>query len=144
MNETLLKFGFPDMLVKDYNHWLTLLRPKQVTLGSLVTVCKENARNFSNISNEAFFEYRQVIRETEKVLFELFRNDKINYLMLMMVDPDVHFHIIPRYSREIIYNGVMFEDASWPGMPDLYKINDLNTESLHKLRHDLYNSFKKV
>jgi len=43
----------------------------------------------------------------------------INYLMLMMVDPDVHFHVIPRYASVRQHAGVQYADAGWPGPPQL-------------------------
>ena len=43
--------------------------------------------------------------------------ERINYLMLMMVDPNVHFHVIPRYSEARQWDGVEFPDAGWPGPP---------------------------
>ena len=39
--------------------------------------------------------------------------------MLMMVDPNVHFHVIPRYSEPRSWNGIEFPDAGWPGPPQL-------------------------
>jgi diadenosine tetraphosphate (Ap4A) HIT family hydrolase len=48
-----------------------------------------------------------------------FGYDKINYLMLMMVDPDVHFHVLPRYGGERRFADLSFLDAGWPGPPDL-------------------------
>ncbi len=39
--------------------------------------------------------------------------------MLMMVDPHVHFHVIPRYDGDRAWDGVEFADAGWPGPPDL-------------------------
>ena len=45
--------------------------------------------------------------------------ERINYLMLMMVDPDVHFHVIPRYSTPRELAGQVFNDAGWPGPPAL-------------------------
>ena len=36
MNVTMQKFGYPDTLIAEYDHWVVLLRPSQVTLGSLV------------------------------------------------------------------------------------------------------------
>jgi hypothetical protein len=32
MNETINKFGYPKTLLKEYKHWVVLLRPKQATL----------------------------------------------------------------------------------------------------------------
>lgn len=33
-NETILKFNYPDSLIREYDHWVVLLRPAQVTIGS--------------------------------------------------------------------------------------------------------------
>ena len=44
---------------------------------------------------------------------------KINYLALMMVDPHVHFHVIPRYSSSREFGGATCLDAAWPKPPDL-------------------------
>ena len=45
--------------------------------------------------------------------------ERINYLMLMMVDPDVHVHVIPRYSSVRAFMGTDYRDAGWPGPPVL-------------------------
>ena len=45
--------------------------------------------------------------------------EKINYLMLMMVDPHVHFHVLPRYEGGRDFDSVDYPDAGWPGMPAL-------------------------
>lgn len=113
------KFGYPDTLVRDLEHWCILLRPAQATLGSLVLVCKDEAQAFSDISQEAFGELSKATREIETSLAEFRRFEKLNYLMLMMVDPDVHFHVLPRYSETQVFEGVEFPDAGWPAVPDL-------------------------
>ena len=45
--------------------------------------------------------------------------EKINYLMLMMVDKEVHYHVLPRYSETRKFEGVAFPDPGWPVAPDL-------------------------
>ena len=118
-NATQLKFGYPRTLIKEYDHWCVLLRPHQPTLGSLVLVCTEEKTAFSQISQNAFSELKSVTTEIETGL-ALFRSfEKINYLMLMMVDPDVHFHVLPRYSSVPSFNGDDFPDKGWPAAPDL-------------------------
>lgn len=119
MNDTLLKFGYPDSLVHAYAHWAVVLRPRQVTLGSLVAVCTEPVRAFPEASAPAFAELRTVTGDVERALRSLFRHDRINWLMLMMVDPDVHFHVLPRYAQPRVFEGATFADAAWPGPPDL-------------------------
>jgi diadenosine tetraphosphate (Ap4A) HIT family hydrolase len=131
LNATMKKFGAPDTLICDYHHWAVLLRPGQVTLGSLVLICKEPATAFSMISVAAFSELHSVTRDIEGVLRRTFNYDRINYLMLMMVDPDVHFHVIPRYETPQTFSAQVFTDPGWPGPPDLAKVNATDTEQNH-------------
>lgn len=119
MNATMESFGYPHTVIREYPHWVVLLRPKQVTLGSLVLVCKEEALRLSEVSPEAYHELAQVTRDIEAALTTKFAFDKINYLALMMVDPDVHFHVIPRYAESREFRGLTFADAGWPGPPEL-------------------------
>ena len=65
MNSTIKAFGYPETLIHEYEHWVVLLRPKQVTLASLVLACKEPAEAFSEISPGAFAEFGQVVRDIE-------------------------------------------------------------------------------
>lgn len=116
---TMRTFGYPDTLVREYDHWTVQLRPKQATLGALAMICKSEVTAFSDIGAEAFAEMPRVIGDIETVLSQLFGYEKINYLMLMMVDPEVHFHVLPRYAAAQDFEGVSFADPGWPGPPDL-------------------------
>ena len=119
MNATMKKFGAPESLIKDYDHWVVLLRPGQVTLGALVLVCKDPAARFSKVSRDAFCELQLVTADLEATLARRFQFDKINYLMLMMSDPNVHFHVIPRYSTPRSACGLTLSDGGWPAVPKL-------------------------
>ena len=123
MNTTLQKFGYPQTLIKEFKKWVVVLRPQQVTLGSLILACQDDAKAFSAISPEAFSELPQVIQEIESSLAKAFSYQKINYLMLMMVDPDVHFHVIPRYEETKSFSQQNFFDHGWPGAPNLKSPN---------------------
>jgi len=119
MNETIIKFGYPETLIKEYNYWVVLLRPSQVTLGSLVIACKEDAESVPLISKEANQEFQSVCLEMEQLIEKVFNADKFNYLALMMVDKQVHFHFLPRYKEVMQFEQVVFKDKSWPGAPNL-------------------------
>ena len=129
MNATMKKFGYPETCVKELQQWVVLLRPQQVTLGSLVLICREKATAFSQISMDAFEELPRIIREIETSISRAFAYSKINYLMLMMVDPEVHFHVIPRYDAPRSFNQVQFHDHGWPGPPDLKNPNSITQET---------------
>jgi diadenosine tetraphosphate (Ap4A) HIT family hydrolase len=124
-NATALSFGFPDTKVGETAAWLVLVRQKQPTFGSLVLVCKEEARAFSDISAAAFADLHVAVTAIEALLRKAVGYEKINYLMLMMVDPDVHFHVIPRYAGSRSHEGQAFPDAGWPGPPALAQAVDL-------------------
>jgi diadenosine tetraphosphate (Ap4A) HIT family hydrolase len=137
MNATARKFGHPATLLAELEHWLVLLRPAQVTLGSLVLVCREEARRFGEISPDAGAELPRAAARIEAALAAAFQPDKLNYLMLMMVDPDVHFHVIPRYAAERRYGGQRFTDPFWPGPPDLRTQQELPDALRARLIEDL-------
>jgi diadenosine tetraphosphate (Ap4A) HIT family hydrolase len=118
-NATEIKFGDPANRIAQSERWTILLRPRQPTLGSLVLVCREPVLAFSAASPETFGELREVVRKIEHMLRDYTAYERINYLMLMMVDPDVHFHVIPRYSGKRSFMGVEYPDAGWPGPPVL-------------------------
>src|SRR3954451_17615170 len=99
MNPTIEKFGYPASLIHELEHWLVLLRPAQVTLGALVLAAKSDATAYADLPREAFAELADVIPAIERALKSFTAYERINYLMLMMVDPNVHFHVLPRYSE---------------------------------------------
>jgi diadenosine tetraphosphate (Ap4A) HIT family hydrolase len=131
MNATLLKFGYPQSLIKEHDQWCILLRPQQVTLGSLILAAKSEATAFADLPRAAFAELATVIPEIESSLQRFNAYAKINYLMLMMVDPHVHMHVIPRYPNRKIFDEVEFIDSGWPGPPDLKSAPEL-TDKLRK------------
>lgn len=132
-NKILTKFDFNNLLLKEYNNWYLLLRKDQVTIGSLVLIEKSFKTSYSEIKKESFIEFYQIVKEIESVLKELFSYDKINYLMLMMVDDQVHYHIIPRYARNIIIENKTFVDYGWPSLPDFLKNNIIEKNMYNNL-----------
>lgn len=118
-NSTETKFGYPATLVAQTSHWTVLLRPAQPTLGALVLVCREPAEAFSELSPAAYVDLRAAVRRVERALKEVVDYARINYLMLMMVDRDVHFHVLPRYEGARTWLGHACPDAGWPGPPAL-------------------------
>ena len=141
INPTVEKFGYPETLIREYQHWVVLLRPAQVTLGSLVLAAKSPATAYSQLTSSDFSEQSVVIATIERSLTRFCDYEKINYLMLMMVDPHVHFHVIPRYSEPREWQGVTFPDAGWPGLPDLKSAVSLNAAQISSICHELSELF---
>jgi len=133
MNDTIRRFGYPDTLIAEYRHWVVLLRPEQPTLGSLIVAAIGEAKAFAELPAEAFAELRTVVGHVEAALRAAVGYEKINYLMLMMVDPHVHWHVIPRYEGERESDGIAIPDQGWPKAPQLggaLALNSQQTEAL--------------
>jgi diadenosine tetraphosphate (Ap4A) HIT family hydrolase len=141
MNPTIEKFGYPATLIRKFDHWLVLLRPAQVTLGSLVLAAKSEATAYSELPREAFAEQADVVRAVETALSTFSRYERINYLMLMMVDPNVHFHVIPRYPAPREWNGIDFPDRGWPGPPQLGGAAALTSAQIAELTRQISSIF---
>lgn len=128
MNETLEKFRYPELLVKDYTYWAALIRFNHVTLGSLVLVNKSEATRLGKLRPEEWAEFTKVSNDMEQLLEKAFGADKFNYFALMMKDPRVHFHLIPRYSDPVVFDGKTYSDSDWPEKSELKAIEISETE----------------
>lgn len=139
MNNTIKKFGYPKTLLKEFEYWVVLLRPTQVTAGSMVLACKEKAESLSEVSPQAYQELSSVTYELEQTLKAAFNMEKVNYLALMMVDKQVHFHVIPRYSSVRKLGSTIFEDKNWPKPPDILSAHSLSEFEFDDLKDHLLN-----
>lgn len=125
---TMEKFGHPATLVGETRWWAALFRRKQVTLGSLVLAAKAPVTSFAALPQEAFSDLAAATRAVERTLADFKAFDRINYLMLMMVDPHPHFHVLPRYSAPREIRGAVVADVAWPGAPALDKAVELEPQ----------------
>jgi diadenosine tetraphosphate (Ap4A) HIT family hydrolase len=142
INPTIEKFGYPESLLREYDHWVLLLRPAQVTAGSLILAAKSQATAYGALGREAFAEQAVAIAEIEATLSCAVHYDRINYLMLMMVDPHVHFHVIPRYSGSRTIAGIEIADAGWPGPPDLKSAIALDSAAMAAGRSEILSNWQ--
>jgi diadenosine tetraphosphate (Ap4A) HIT family hydrolase len=144
MNATLEKFGYPHTLLKDFTHWSVLLRPAQVTLAALVLASKHEAMSFGTLPLEAHTELHKCTSMIERAL-KLFRPyEKLNYIALMMVDPHVHFHVLPRYNAAQDFDGTTFADPGWPNIPDFKSAPALSERTRRALHASLLDAFAQV
>jgi len=106
-----------------------------------VLAAKSDATAFGDLPGDAHAELKAVTAAIEAALTRAVNYAKINYLMLMMVDPHVHFHVIPRYEGERSAAGLTIADAGWPGQPDLGSAVKIDSEADTALRDWLKGHF---
>ena len=108
------KFNPTELTIKEFKHWIVVLRPKQQTLGDAVIILKEEHSSVGEVSAEAFAEFPEVASWYENKCIELFGAEKFNYNCAMMKDNFVHFHAFARYSSPRSFAGMEWEDTDWP------------------------------
>lgn len=114
------KFGGEENRYYANDHWVVQVRPKQVTLGASVLIARRHAESLAGLSPAESAGFADAVTNLEKRLRGAFVFDKINYLLLMMVDRHLHFHVIPRYSKAMKFAGLSWPDPAWPkGPPDM-------------------------
>ncbi len=130
------KFRLDELCIYENEYWTWSLRPMQPTLGAGVLSLKRYAESFSHITEEEGKNLVAIVKLIEERLKQAFDYDKINYLMLMMVDPHLHFHIIPRYSEVMEFEGISLPDKAWPGPPSL-EADELSDDVLFAIQGKL-------
>ena len=123
MSQTLEEFrqAFKTETLEVYSNesWVWSVRPQQATLGASVLSMRRFATRLSEMTEQESVDLRDAVFRLETALQKTFGFEKFNYLMLMMVDDQVHYHCIPRYAEEKQFRGLPFPDCGWPKFPDL-------------------------
>ena len=108
------KFKPDEYAVKEFEHWVIVVRPKQITLGDAVIILKRQIPSIGDANKEELAEFPSVISWYENRCKTLFNAEKFNYIAAMMKDNFVHFHAIPRYSNERFFADLTWTDEFWP------------------------------
>lgn len=91
----------------------------------------------SELTEKKMKDLDDLISTLEKVVKKTFNHSTMNYLMLMMVDHHVHFHVIPRYESERKFEELTWVDNGWPALPVL-------GDNQHNNNSEMLQNIKKV
>jgi diadenosine tetraphosphate (Ap4A) HIT family hydrolase len=130
------RFNKPELLLKEFNHWVVILRESVVTLGSCVIILKSGKPSLKDVSNEEMSELPQVCKWFEEKTKELYGAVKWNYLAMMMKEEFVHFHAIPRYENEVEIYNKKWVDEDYPSGTKMNKI-DVEYDVLMEIKEDM-------
>ena len=130
------KFRLRELALGHTEGWNLSLRPDQITLGSMVLSLAADKFDLSGLSEAEARGMAAGFGQAERLAREVFGAVRINILCLMMQDPIVHFHILPRYDHPLNRHGRDWVDADWPGPPAI-RAAPIDTDMLHRLRDEL-------
>jgi len=135
------KFRVEELRVLANRSWSWSVRPGQPTLGAGILSLNRHAGKFAEVSAEEMQDLAPLVGTLENAVQAAFGHAIMNYLMLMMVDHHVHYHVIPRYESSRSFGGVEWVDNGWPALPVLAD-NQHADESglLHRIRDQLKSS----
>lgn len=137
-------FRLDELYIKRFSYWTLSVRPLQITLGALVVSLNRSCESLGLMTTEETAELAVVFRQIEQGLAQCFHYDKINYLALMMVDNQVHFHVLPRYNSSRLYQQRQFTDAYWPGPITTFNQGPADQPLLQQLVADLRQTFNNL
>lgn len=131
------KFRVDDLLVFRSNHWSWSVRPVHSTLGSGVLSLNRYCERMSDMTLDEAADLARICKVIESTLDGFQSPDKMNYVMLMMVDLHLHFHVLPRYSRTINFAERQWTDTGWPAPPNMADNPDVDATTLIAIRDAL-------
>jgi len=128
------KFQIKELFITKVGNWNISLRPKQITIGSLILSLNRKCPEMTNLTLEEGKDLVRSFQVIQELMNKSFKPEKLNYLALMMVDQQVHFHVIPRYEKAIEFDNVFYKDKDWPKPPILSDKIDFSVKQLFRIK----------
>lgn len=130
MKEFNKKFRVQELLIAQVGAWNISLRPQQPTVGSLVLSLARKCDSFADLTEVEAVDLGRSFKVIERLFDSTFKPQKINYLALMMVDNQVHYHVLPRYKGPVSVDDQEYHDKCWPVAHDLKPLNQIGDAEL--------------
>ena len=111
------KFRLEALHLASCGNWVLSLRPGQLTLGAMVLSIGTGATSLTELTSDDGRDMTVGFAQAERLLQDTYGAVRLNLLCLMMQDPIVHFHILPRYDCRVQRHGQDWSDFDWPGPP---------------------------
>lgn len=104
-------------LIRTTLYWDARLNPNQKYLGRCAVVLKRPCASLSEVTQEEMSDFLQLIKKLEALVKETFGATMFNWACSMNhahqvnpPNPQVHWHMIPRYIRPVEFRGKTFRD----------------------------------
>jgi len=130
------KFQPDNNRIREYAHWILVIRPKQAKLGACTAVTKRHVEKMSDLTPAEMQEYAQVAKDIESALKEAFNYTVIHHMVMMFKDKHIHFHIFPRYNSKRKFAGIEWVDDFKPD-PFLQKVEPSSQDILDQIKAEI-------
>ena len=137
------KFMLDQLCLLDDGTWILSVRPGQLTLGSMVLSSAQGVADFTRLPSSSGAGFIDMLAKAETIARSLYGAIRINAVCLMMQDPIVHFHILPRYDQPVERYGLFWRDEDWP-TPPVFRPVTTPDEVLQEIMNDLTEWLRKA
>ena len=137
-------------LLWETSHWNVYLAPSQRYLGTCVVALKRHCRDLSQVNNDEWIDFAQVVEKLEKSLTQTFQPTLYNWSCFKNSvfrdenpNPEIHWHFIPRYQEPVNFEGISFPDPDFGYIP-LPKKREIPVEVMEKLERKIKENIIKA
>ncbi len=115
-------------IICEKTYWNIFLAPSQRYLGTCVIAIKRHCGSLSELEDSEWQEFSKIVREMEFILNKTFKPTLFNWscfknsaYRVNNPNPEVHWHLIPRYDYNVEFQGIKFEDPDFGYIPQPVK-----------------------
>lgn len=138
--------GYGDLIYQT-DYWMVFLAPSQRYLGTCVVALKRHCKNLSELENNEWADFAAIVGKLEDALDKSFTPDLYNWSCFKNAtfrdenpNPEVHWHFIPRYRKEVKFMDTVFEDPDFGHIPQPVEkkvSNNIMNEIMTKIKENL-------
>jgi diadenosine tetraphosphate (Ap4A) HIT family hydrolase len=123
---------FYEGFIKKYKYWTFEISYRQHTLGSFLIILNRKAERISGLTKEELASLGEIMKIAEEAVDKTFKPDRYNYLQLGNGVKHLHFHGIPRYETERVFDNEKYIDKSF-GLPPTWSYENVPHELVAKI-----------
>ncbi|MDD1773948.1 MAG: HIT family protein [Methanobacterium sp.] len=127
-------------LMDETAHWLIYLAPSQRYLGTCVVALKRKSKNLRELDDAEWLDFADIVRRLETSVDEAFKPTLFNWSCFKNKEyrngdpnPEIHWHLLPRYQDEVEFAGEKFKDQDFGYLPQPIT-HELSAEMMDKIK----------
>jgi diadenosine tetraphosphate (Ap4A) HIT family hydrolase len=130
------------LVLKKYKYWTVMIHPYQSFLGRCRIVFNSHLVDFLDTDKKQKEELIRIMEQLKIRLVELFEPDLFNYATLGNFERHLHVHMIPRYEKPRVFQGIEIHDEKWNDIHRPYRKLELPSGVMEELKRQIKDGLK--
>lgn len=127
-------------LIYETKYWKIFISDNQSTLGRAFVTLKRHCGDLAELKEEEILDFLKIIKELETAIKKSFNATMFNWSCLMnnaykedKPKPHIHWHVRPRYRKEVNFERLIFKDEEFGHHYDNKKTKEVSKEVREKI-----------